>query len=325
MHLAGEVDRAPGGATPFWGCVVAGAGWDVLGIGAVAVDDLFYLDRFPQPDEKLPVAALRRQGGGLTATAVVAAARLGARAAFCAVLGDDDLSRFSLDELRREGVDCSPVLRQPDARPRYSAILVDRSTGRRTVLSVKEGWTPAPPAHIAAVLRMGCRVLLVDHVTAAEVRGAVRRARSRGIPVVADIERPDAPGVTELLPWVDHLIVGERAARLLTGGADPAAAARELGRGRDCAAVTAGEGGCWFYARALARDVQYQPAFRVPTVDTTGCGDVFHGAYAAALARGETIAGALCIAAAAAALKATQEGGRAGIPDAARLAAFLAE
>ena len=113
--------------------------WDVLGVGAVAVDDLVYLDGYPAPDTKMLVQEEPREGGGLAATAMVAAARLGARAAYAGVLGDDDLSRFSIAELERSGVDCSLVQRRPGARPIHSTVLVDRLTGQRTILHSRAG------------------------------------------------------------------------------------------------------------------------------------------------------------------------------------------
>jgi sugar/nucleoside kinase (ribokinase family) len=91
--------------------------WDVLGFGVVAVDDLVYVDRYPQPGTKVPIRKQRREGGGLAGTALVAASRLGAAAAYCGVLGDDELSRFTIQELEREGVDCAPILRRAEAGP----------------------------------------------------------------------------------------------------------------------------------------------------------------------------------------------------------------
>ena len=79
--------------------------------------------------------------------------------------------------------------------------------------------------------------------------------------------------------------------------------------------VTAGERGCWYMSRETGDAVRHQPACRVQVVDTTGCGDVFHGAYAAAIVRGESVPRAITVATAAAGLKATQPGGRRGIPD----------
>ena len=109
--------------------------WDVLGFGAVTVDDLIYVDRFPMPDTKVAVVDKQRQGGGLVGTALVAAARLGARTAYAGVLGDDDLSAYTIAEFNREGVDCSAILHRPQARPIHSMIIVDRANGQRSIMA----------------------------------------------------------------------------------------------------------------------------------------------------------------------------------------------
>src|ERR1700730_2848555 len=99
--------------------------WDVLGLGCVAVDDLLYVPAYPPPDSKVRVRRRERQGGGLTGTALVAAAPLRPRCPFAGVLGDDEDSRFVEDCFRRDGVDTSPVVRRPGARPIRSTIIVD--------------------------------------------------------------------------------------------------------------------------------------------------------------------------------------------------------
>ena len=108
--------------------------WDVLGLGCVAVDDLLYLPAFPSPETKVRVSRRERQCGGLTGTALVAAARMGARCAFAGVLGDDADSRFVLDTFGREGVDVGSLVRRPGARPIHSTILIDQSAHTRTIL-----------------------------------------------------------------------------------------------------------------------------------------------------------------------------------------------
>ncbi len=290
--------------------------WDILGIGAVAVDDLVYVDSYPLPDSKVIVSGEQREGGGLAGTAMVAAARLGARAAFAGILGDDDLSRYTIGELEREGVDCSPVRRQRDARPHHSTIIVDVSTGRRTILSANAGVTHLAETEVTAELVARCRMLFVDHTEAVIGLHALRLAHAQGIPVVADLERPSGPEVLELVRQVDHLIVGTEFARQITGETDPPAMVRALHNPAHTACVvTAGELGCWYMSRESGDEVRHQPACRVQVIDTTGCGDVFHGAYAAAIVRGESVPRAIAVATAAAGLKATQPGGRRGIPD----------
>jgi sulfofructose kinase len=299
--------------------------WDVLGFGAVTVDDLIYVDRYPMPDTKVTVLDKQRHGGGLAGTALVAAARLGARAAFAGILGDDELSRYTITEFEREGVDCAPVLHRPEARPIHSIIIVDRTNGQRSILPSFVGVQWRAPEEIPDTLIASCRVLFVDHHAAAAGLRAAELAHRHGIAVVGDIERENEPFVPELMAQVDHLIVGINYATHKTGRADPVTAAHTLAAGRVCAVVTAGERGCWYADAACGAEVQYRPAFPVAVVDTTGCGDVFHGAYAASIARGESVSKAVEIASAAAAIKATQPGGRAGIPTRLEVEQFLAK
>lgn len=298
--------------------------WDVLGIGAVAVDDLIYLDGFPEPGSKVYVAGEQRQGGGLAGTALVAAARLGVTAAYMGVLGDDDLSGYTLSELAAAGVDCSPVRHAPDARPFHSTILVDRRSGERTILASAAGVTPPRSAEMTPELIAACRVLFVDHTVSAVALRAAELANHLGVPVVADLERVNDSTPT-LLARINHLIVGAGFAEELAGPAAPAELARRLTRpGQAACIITAGAEGCW-YTVGGGDEVTHHPACRVPVVDTTGCGDVFHGAYAAALARGRDIPAATTVATVAAGLKAAQPGGRAGIPDWATILRYLAE
>lgn len=298
--------------------------WDVLGLGAVAVDELVYLDHHPQPDSKQRMLSRQRQGGGLTGTALAAAARLGAHAAFCGVLGEDELSGFALESLQREGIDTSPVIVQEGARPHYSIVLVDQSTGKRSVLSDKSGVVTLKPSTINPGLIRLCKVLFIDHSEIEAGMQGAKLARETGVPVVADLERDEHSRTQELLRYIDHLIVGVKLGAKLTGARHPATMVGALGGvERACTVVTAGDRGCW-YSQGGGRAEHY-PAFKVPVVDTTGCGDVFHGAYAAAIAFGETVPRAIHIATAAAGLKATRKGGRAGIPDLAAVEAFLEE
>jgi sulfofructose kinase len=290
--------------------------WDILGFGAVAVDDLLLVDSYPPPDSKMPVREVQRAGGGLAGTALAAAARLGARAAYAGILGDDELSRFTIEELERDGVDCTLVRHRPEARPYHSTIIVDIARGQRTILFSNAGVTFPTAAEITDELVAACRLLFVDSAAAATGLHALRLAHARGIPAVADLERISCPEVLELARQVDHLIVGTGFASLVTGEVDPIAMVRALRTPAHTACVvTAGERGCWYMTRETGDEIRHQPACCVQVVDTTGCGDVFHGAYAAAVVRGESVPRAITLATAAAGLKATQPGGRRGIPD----------
>jgi sugar/nucleoside kinase (ribokinase family) len=297
--------------------------WDVLGFGAVAVDDVVYVDHYPLLDCKAPIRSEQRVGGGLAGTALVACSRLGAKAAYCGVLGDDELSRFTLQELEREGVDCGPVVHRAEAGPFHSVVIVDQSTAQRCVLYSGRSVMEPRPEEITPELIAQCRTLFVDNTAVGAGLRASSLARGLQIPVVADIESLDDSRLPELIRRIDHLILGLELATRLSGETEPASIARTLARDRVCCAVTAGARGCWY--SECGGEAHHFPAFPVNAVDTLGCGDVFHGAYAASIARGDSVARAIVAATGAAGLKATRPGGRAGIPDRATLDRFLKE
>jgi sulfofructose kinase len=298
--------------------------WDVLGLGVVTVDDLLYVDSFPTPDSKMEIRGEQRQGGGLTATALVAAARNGARTAFLGVLGDDDLSRYTVAELEREGVDCSTISRRAGARPVHARIIVEAGNGYRTILFTRAGALYPTEQDVNTALARGPRVLFVDPVPGDIIIHAVTQAQANGITVVADIENVAPAAAQHLLLHADHLIIGIQAGRRVTGLETPAKIVAELrNTNRACSVITAGEHGSWYSERG--GPVIHIPALKVNAVDTTGCGDVFHGVYAAAIARDEPIERAIRAATVAAGLKATQPGGRTGIPDRAGIDRALAD
>ena len=278
--------------------------FDILGIGCVAVDDLLYVDDFPPADAKRRIRRSERQCGGLTGTALVAAARLGACCAFAGILGHDDLSKTVEDNFSKNGIDFSGAVRRDDARPVHSVIIVSEKTGSRNIFFDASAPTGADPNAPGEELILSASVLFLDYLG---IEGGIRAAtiaRSAGIPIVADLEEDSDPRFSELLELVDHLVISHEFAAHLTGAHDPEEAARRLwNSGRNSVVVTYGDRGAWFLTVDQAG---HQSAFQVQVVDTTGCGDVFHGAYAYALARGDGIADRVRYASAAAAVKATR-------------------
>lgn len=295
--------------------------YDVLGLGAAAVDHLIYVPSYPPPNAKSYVLRSEHQCGGLTATALVAAARLGARCAYAGMLGRDEASRFVIATLQHEGVDLSHLVVTPDAGPIRSVIIVGMEGGTRNVFPEHPAQCGAHPNLPDAAVIRSARALFVDHLGVPGMIRAARIAREARIPVVSDVER-ELPGCDELLALVDHVIMSWEFASTLTGCNTPAEAVRALWTPtRSLVAVTSGAAGCDFSTDGQI--VHHQPAFRVHVVDTTGCGDVFHGAYCAALVRGDDAAARIRFASAAAALKATQRGGQAGAPTLASVMQFL--
>ncbi|HEY9075983.1 MAG TPA: PfkB family carbohydrate kinase [Anaerolineaceae bacterium] len=296
--------------------------WDLLAIGAVAVDDFLYLDHFPEPDTKAQILGRERQGGGLAGTALVAAARQGASAAYCGRLGEDELSKFTIAGLEKEGIDCSPVYLDVDACPIYSTVLVEQPTGQRTILFDRRGFKEPSPEQVTPNLVRSAKMLFIDHTVIGAAIPAAHLAHSLGVPVIADLEKDEDPRIRTLLELVDHLVIGTEFGRQVTGLWDPADITTALNAPeRACIVVTAGSQGCWY--ASSGGPVQHVPAFCVDAIDTTGCGDVFHGVYAAWLIHGAGIDLAIQAASAAAALKATCRGGQMGIPNRQRVEQFL--
>ena len=278
---------------------------DVLAMGCVAVDDFLYVPEYPAPETKIRVTRGQRKCGGLAGGALQAAARLGARTGYAATLGEDELSHFVAERFEAEGISLKYLRRRPGVRPIHSTIVVDTTHHTRTIFfsldgaqGAQEDWPPQDAIE-------GSKVLLVDHFGIEGMIRAAKIARASGIPVVADFEHNEWPGFDELLALVDHLIVSEAFARKLTGEASPDRACSRLhaGRAETTVVVTCGAEGCWHTSEAGA-EARQLPAFRVDVKDSTGCGDVFHGAYAVGLSKGMPLLERVRFASAAAALKA---------------------
>jgi len=288
--------------------------FDILGLGCTAVDELLFVSAYPPADGKARVQRRERHCGGLTAAALIAAARLEGRCAFAGVLGEDEQSRFVLECLKREKVHITHVVRRPHARPIQSTVVVDERRKTRAIFFDTHNVRGADPIAPAEEVIRSTRVLLVDTFGIEGMIRAAGIARAAGIPVVADFESSDLPGFAKLLGLVDHLILSAGFACKLTGAKHPGEAAGALWtKSRQAVIVTCGAKGCYYLA---ARDEtpKSMPAFKIKALNTTGCGDVFHGAYALALARNLELSDRIRFASAAAACKATQHDGQEGFP-----------
>jgi sulfofructose kinase len=289
--------------------------FDLLALGAVAVDDLLYAESYPPADDKAAVQRRERQCGGMSAIALITAARLGCSCAYAGVLGREELSDFAAGQMRAEGVNLRHLARRAGVRPIHSVIIIDSKRGSRNIFFDITGVVGAAPDWPPRAVIESARVLFADWFSVPGMIRAARLARAAGIPVVADFEQRALPGFPTLLGLPDHLIISESFAAKLTGHSDPRRALKKLWKKHhQLLAITGGGKGCWYLSADEPARPRHQPAFRVKVVDTTGCGDVFHGAYAAALARGAGVRERIRLAAAAAALKAARPGAQRGIP-----------
>jgi len=293
--------------------------FDVVGFGLSSIDHLCVVQRHPRLDSKQPLVTYDVQPGGQVPTALVALQRWGLRTAYIGGFGDDAGGVLARTALASEGVDLSASVTRRNTRQQVSVILVDEVSGERSVLWER---VDALVLHSIEVDRgtLGAgRVLLLDAVDMPAAIDAARHARGHGVLTVLDIDTP-APGIDELLRLTDVLIVAAEFPSRLTGVGDLRAALRAAAKhGPWFVGVTLGPGGALAFA---AGRYHYVPAFRVPVVDSTGAGDVFHAGSVYGLLQGWSVPDTLRFAAAAAALKCERLGGRPGIPTVERATAL---
>jgi sulfofructose kinase len=260
------------------------------------------------------------QGGGLVATAIVACARLGAHCEMFSLLGNDQIGDEIVSELEAEGANTSHISRTLGAKSPFSFIHVDQDTGERTIFHRPAVGLEAPE-DIDFSSIADCGALLVDDVYAEFAARAARVARKHGVPVIADCV--PGPRSERLLPHVDVLIAPKHFAEKHGWHDDLDFALKAIhDLGPKTAVITLGaDGYIWSDGKTRGRGRAYD----VEVVDTTGAGDVFHGAFAYGLTTGWDTAQCCDFAAAVAAIKCTKRGGRTGIPTLEQALAFMAD
>jgi sulfofructose kinase len=311
-------------AEPLWpGARSEGRELDVLGVGENSLDSVAFVEGPPpQGDAGDPSDALELPGGQV-ATAMLACARLGLRAAYVGVVGDDAAAETVLAPLKRAGVGLSGVRVIPGVRTRRALIYVERRSGERHVHPRRDPGLRLPPEAIDPALVQSARALHLDADHPEAAARAAALARGAGAAVLLDLDGP-FPGVDALLAGADFPIVSRRFAEWISGGSSAVDGLRELlRRGARLAVATLGPEG----ALALSagdREPILCPGFRVEARDTTGAGDVFHAAFAFGLLQGWGAARVLRTANAAAALSCRSIGAQGGLPERPELEAFLA-
>jgi sulfofructose kinase len=296
---------------------------DVLGLGSVTVDFVGTVKTWPDKGVKMMLDSFSVCDGGLVGTALAAIARLGGKAAFAGKLGQSEMARRALEALSKESVDTSFVLPTEGAEPIIAFILTSSIDGQRNILWTRQNVQyPMPWEFPDKNWFERTSVLLIDYESGLAGIKAAKIARQYNIPVVIDVER-DEPHVGEAMKVSSHIVVSEDFASSYVGKLSTTDMLTALRTdSQQTVIITRGEKGC---AGLTEKGMFELPAYQVDVVDTTGCGDTFHGAFALALARKQSVIEAAKFASAAAALCATQLGGRAGIPTAEQLEQFLSK
>ena len=293
--------------------------FDVIGLGASACDFLGVVPHYPAIDERLRMLEIHRQGGGEAATALVTLSRLGIKTSFVGKIGDDEMGRFIINEFKKENVDTSHIVVEKGGSSIFAFSIVDKETGKRTILWHKR-MKPLAPDEMNEEFMLSAKILHVDQHEPEAAIVAARWFKVAGRTVVLDIDSIDSR-LQMLVRSADVVIGSEVFAKNFASGDDYFEAAENVSSfGPETVVFTLGEKGCLCRSKG---DAFMQPAFEVDVVDTTGSGDVFHGAFIYGILQNWDLRKIAEFSNAVAAMKCRRIGGRAGIPTRKEVDKFL--
>ncbi len=295
---------------------------DLVGVGLNATDTIIRLPRFPEFNSKLQFDSAQVFPGGQTASATVACQTWGLRTRYIGKVGDDFAADLQRREFEAAGVEAH-LARVPQCSSQTAYILVDAGSGERTILWRRDDRLALQPADLRRDLIVSARALLVDAHDNAAAAQAARWACEAGLPVVADVDNL-YPDINPLLDSVNHLIASQDFPARLTGETDLLKSLPLIAERHRCPVVgaTLGEDGALLWSRD---GFLYAPAYRVEVRDTTGAGDIFHGAFVYGLLAGWPLPRILDFSCAAAGLNCTAVGARGGIHPLAEIEHLLRE
>jgi len=282
------------------------------GLGLCAMDYSFLVKAYPAPDDKIDAVSFSKQGGGPVATALCTLGKFGVSSVFIGKCGDDSDGRDLKYELERFGVCTDSLILDKSSSSAKAFIIVDQKTGKRTVILNRNDTSPLSPDELDINLIESSKYLLLDGRESEASVAAAKIARNSEVEVILDAGSPRKE-IDKLLPLVDHLVASHRFSFDYLNEIDPARAALKLTQlGFRNVVITSGADGC--VGANSEGEVFRQGIFSVDVVDTTGAGDVFHGAFIYGLHKNWELREILKFSSAAAALKCKGLGGRA-IPE----------
>jgi ribokinase len=293
---------------------------EVVMVGSLGMDLIFQVPRLPRVAETLLSRSFSTAGGGKGGNQAVAAARLGAKVAMVACVGDDENGRILRATLEGDGIDCSAMRTMADD-PTGTALIIVDDDGNNAILIAPGAYgrlSPEIVAGHASLLDAAKFVVCQLEVPAETVAWTIRHAHAAGAKVVLNPAPVLGPLPTDWFGVIDYLIPNEVEAEFLTGIAvtspvSAQAAARHL-RAAGAANVLVTLGAKGVFAATEDGVERHFPATPVAAVDTTAAGDVFVGGFVASLAAGRSVADAVGFGQAAAALSVTRHGAQPSIP-----------
>lgn len=285
------------------------------------MDTLVTVPNYPKEDTKLRAVGTKMAGGGPTATGLVAAQKLGEQTAYIGVLSDDNGGNFLTKDFEKYGVDTSLIEVKEGYRSFTSVIWLAKDTATRTCVFDKGNLPALALNEKQKDAIKEAEILMVDGNEMDAAEDACKIAKENNTKVLYDCGGL-YEGVERILKLTDAMIPSEEFSLGHTGCTDASDAAKKLydTYHPEVVVVTCGkEGGIIYDGKEAVR----YPAFLVDAVDTNGSGDVFHGAFAAAMVKGLSYMNCCLFASATSAIKCTGVGARESVPNEAGVYAFL--
>lgn len=293
--------------------------YDVVGIDMPCMDLLTTVDSFPKPNGGARVNSLSWQGGNKVSTGMVAAARLGARCAILGAVGDDSFGRFCLWDFEQHGIDTSGMVVRSNTSTSLSIVISDRETGGRSFVFHHGSAGPCSIEEIDHRKLEQTRFFFVSNMDETAI-WCCTTAKQAGAEIFIDADTY-SEAMMEQIHLIDYFIASEFVYEALFSNRDYEENCRKiLDMGPKAVVFTLGGKGCVGLCDEGFFKLETYP---VEVVDTTGAGDVFHGAFLAGLLQGWTIRQCSDFSNAVASIKCTRQGGRAGIPDMATALKFM--
>jgi len=282
---------------------------DLVGVGLNATDTLIPMAEFPARGSKLEYSTAKVMPGGQTASTIVACQRWGLTTRYVGKLGNDSAARLHQEAFEAAGVEAQLAINEGGVSAQ-SIILVD-SGGERTVLCQRHESMALRPEELQRDWIVNAKALHVDGFDTEAATLAATWAHEAGIPVIADLDEL-YPGVEDLIHLIDYLIVSRDFPCRLMKEANLEKALKGMQERYHCklTAATLGQDGVLAWD---GKELVLRPAYKVPVVDTTGAGDIFHAGFIFGLLREWPLERTLDFSCAAAAMNCMAQGARGGI------------
>lgn len=279
-------------------------------VGITVLDRIQRVDNLPTTSGKYVAKDYFEVGGGPAATAAVAVARLGHSVDFIGRIGRDGVADTLLSELSGYGVNVDKMVHIDGALSAFSAVMVD-DEGERMIINYQDKSLSRDAKPLERVDFSQYETVLTDVRWPEGAKYALEQAKKYNIPSVLDADIAPDP-IDELVKLADHVAFSEPGLEIFTGTSDPIEGLKLAQKQTDGKIyVTVGSKGCYWLEGS---EVCHEPVIKVNVVDTTGAGDVFHGALAVAVAESKQSRDSIVFSNMVAALKCTKRGGREGIP-----------